>query len=177
MNASTAFSMSLEPYRSYRIAVACVGSHAPTLGIANAVAARLRIHGHIAVVDDELPPNPEDFSAVVLGCANLDGHVRALADYAARNRAGLSRVATALFFDGGLSDVDAVLAHVHWRPDLVVALDEPADARHGAMVRWMLHAVGRRHPNAVAIKRFADAVATGLARATSLADLIRDAAC
>jgi hypothetical protein len=41
----------------------------------------------------------------------------------------------------------------------------------------MLHAVGRRHPNAVAIKRFADAVATGLARATSLADLIRTAAC
>jgi hypothetical protein len=177
VNASTAFSMSLEPCRSYRIAVACAGSHAPTLAIADEVASRLRVHGHIAVVDDELPPNPEDFSAVVLGCANLDAQLRTLADYAARNRVGLERVATALFLDGGPSDIDAVLAHVHWRPDLVVAFALPAEARHGAMVRWMLHAVGRRHPSAVAIKRFADAVATGLARATSLADLIRTAAC
>jgi hypothetical protein len=174
VNASTALSKSLEPCRSYRIAVACAGPHAPTLAIADAVAARLRIHGHIAVVDDELPPNPEDFNAVVLGCANLDVHVRTLADYAARNRAGLERVATALFLDGGPSDVDEVLAHVHWRPDLVVAVAEPGEARHSAMVRWMLHAVGRRHPSAVAIKRFADAVATGLARAT---DLIRTDVC
>jgi hypothetical protein len=145
--------------------------------IADAVAARLRVHGHIAVVDDELPPNPEDFSAVVLGCANVDDHMRALAEYAARNRAGLERVATALFFDGGPSDIDAVLAHVHWRPDLVVAFGEPADTRHTAMVRWVLHAVGRHHASAIAIKRFADAVATGLARATSLGDLIRAPAC
>src|SRR5262249_51135683 len=141
--------------------------------IADAVAARLRIHGHIAIVDDELPQNPEDYSAVVLGCGAVDAQVSALASYVDCCRAGLSRVATALFVDGA-SDVDALLERLRWRPDLVVGF---GDARYGAMVRWMLHAVGRRrdsYPSPAAIKRFADAVATGLARAT---DLIRDVAC
>lgn len=157
--------------------------------IANAVAARIRAHGIVAEVGDaacSMMPPPQDYDAVVLGVpielgpANLR-----ITSYIDEHREALCAVPAALFTistSGAARDQDpgGFLAQfvraTRWQPDFAAAFagGEPLP-REG----WLVRLIGRGRDwqqieavrtDWVDVDRFADRIATELARAAVSAE-------
>jgi len=168
-----------------RIAILLPTEHPSPRFVAEALAERLRARGYHADVLESPAALSADYDALVLGAlADSEEDLRAIAQYLERAHGQLAQVATALFLVyeacrvghdplGGIADM---VTRLHWRPDLACAFQDD-EAKHGAMMRWLLHHITRRHELSVSspadIDRFAEAIATGLTRATVTGDLAR----
>jgi hypothetical protein len=168
-----------------RIAISLAREHAAPRAVADALAERLRARGYHADVLGPPPSLSADYDALVLGClADSPDDVRALAHYLDSARNDVAHVATALFLvyepsrahHDPLGEIADVVTRLGWRPDLAAAFQDE-HGTHGAMMRWWMHHVHRRHELSASspsdIDRFAEAIATGLTRATVTGDLAR----
>lgn len=157
--------------------------------IANAIAARIRGHGIVAEIGDAtcgVMPPPQDYDAVVLGTpVDFRPGTKRLASYIAEHRKALSEVPAALFTistSGAPRDQDpgGFLAQfvraTGWQPDFAAAFagGEPLP-REGWLVRLIGHEraaqpIGALPTDWIDVDRFADKVATELARASVSAE-------
>jgi menaquinone-dependent protoporphyrinogen IX oxidase len=160
--------------------------------IADAIAARLRVHGFVVELGDArcggMPP-PEDYDGVILGApAGFGADTRLIATYIHHNRDGLAGVPAALFTvstSGLVRDIDPggfleqFLADVDWCPDLAVAFagGEPFP-REGRLVRFARRSgyAPRDRPlqplrtDWADVRAFADEVAASVATAAVTAE-------
>jgi menaquinone-dependent protoporphyrinogen IX oxidase len=168
-----------------RIAILLPTEHPSPRFVAEALAERLLARGYRADVLDSPSGLSADYDALVLGArADSEEDLRAIAQYLEDAHGQLSHVATALFLvyetsrvkHDPLGEIADMVTRLHWRPDLACAFQDD-EAKHGAMMRWLIHHVTRRHELSVSspadIDRFADATATGLTRAAVTGDLAR----
>ncbi|MDX2089983.1 MAG: hypothetical protein SFX73_19155 [Kofleriaceae bacterium] len=173
------------PVAPGRIAISLPCEHRSPQFVAEALAERLRARGYCTDIMGPLDELPREFDALVLGClADSEEDLRALAHYLEHAHDELQHVATALFLvyppsrthHDPAGEIADLVTKLQWRPDLAAAFQNH-EAKYGAMMRWWRHHVHKRHELSVSvpadIDHFAEAIATGLTRASVTGDLAR----
>lgn len=165
-----------------QILVAYITRAGYTRRVATAIAQRLREQGHeVDLADLELAiRHPEQYDAVVLGCATRFGHpADAMARFVHKHRRALATRPTGYFSVDGTDDarahLDAWLQQTAWRPTCVLTVPGIRGARLRKALEWLqdrLDATSIKHVQAPTdwerVRAFADDIARLVAPAPSV---------
>lgn len=172
--------------RRGRVLLGYAALHGQPSVIADAVARRLRAHGHVVEAGDPcvapMPP-PEDYDCIVLGLpVGFGPPRRSIARYIIDHRAGLAELPVALFIVSARHEGDAgeflaeFLRWLDWQPDRAAAFVAERPFARGSLRTYLARVVGslrRASPppstDWAAVARFADAIAADLAALPLLA--------